>query len=177
MALLRSIVAAAGMAALVGAGAAAQSANPFGSFKHDATQPIEVTADSLMVDSARRQATFSGNVVAGQGSLRLTADKVVVSYGGEGGGQGAAPGTGRIDRLRAEGSVFLSNGAETASGAWAEYDVVGGKVEMGGGVTLTQGDNAIRGERLSIDLNAGVGQISGGRVQSVFTPGAAGKDK
>ena len=39
-----------------------------------------------------------------------------------------------------------------------------------GNVVLTQGENAISGQQLAIDLNAGTGKISGGRVKSVFTP-------
>lgn len=157
--------------------AAAQDAkSPFGSFKHDANQPIEITADSLAVDNAAQTATFTGGVVAGQGTLRLTADKITVKYGGVGGPGSSTPaaanGTGSIDSLRAEGSVFLSNGAETAKGAWADYDVAGGVVTMGGDVVLTQGENAISGEKLRIDLNKGAGEISGGRVKSVFTPPA-----
>lgn len=155
-----------GMLAIIALSAAsAQENNPFGSFKHDATLPIEIVADSLAVDQGAKQATFSGAVEAGQGTMRLTADKIVVSYGGEGGGD-----TGRIDRLRAEGDVFLSNGAETAKGEWADYDVASGTVTMGGDVVLTQGENAISGQSLTIDLNAGTGRISGGRVKSVFTP-------
>jgi lipopolysaccharide export system protein LptA len=164
-------VALAGMGACIAAAAAwGQAANPFGSFKHDADQPIEIVADSLAVDQGTEKATFTGMVEAAQGTLRLTADKIVVNYGGAG---GEATGAGRIDKLRAEGSVFLSNGAETASGAWADYNVGGGQVKMGGGVVLTQGDNAISGQTLSIDLNSGKGEISGGRVRSVFKPAAA----
>lgn len=152
--------------------AAQDAANPFGSFKHDANQPIEITADSLAVDNGAQTATFTGQVVAGQGTLRLTAEKVTVKYGGVGGPGAAAPatGSGSIDSLRAEGAVFLSNGAETAKGDWADYDVTGGVVTMGGGVVLTQGENAISGENLRIDLNRGAGEITGGRVKSVFTP-------
>jgi lipopolysaccharide export system protein LptA len=150
-------------------GASAQANDPFGSFKHDSNQPIEITADSLAVNNTEQIATFSGDVVAGQGTLRMTADKITVSYAGEGGGD-----TGRIDTLRAEGKVFLSNGAETARGEWADYDVGSGHVTMGGGVVLTQGENAISGERLSIDLNAGAGEISGGRVKSIFQPQSQG---
>lgn len=162
------------LALAIAAPAAAQDAqSPFGAFKHDASQPIEITADSLAVNQPQQTATFTGEVVAGQGTLRLTANRIVVNYGGTGqGGDDAAPGTGRIDRLRAEGEVFLSNGSETAKGEWADYDVSAGMVTMGGGVVLTQGDNAISGEQLSIDLNAGTGEISGGRVRSVFTPPA-----
>ncbi|SFH90444.1 lipopolysaccharide transport periplasmic protein LptA [Albimonas pacifica] len=158
--------------AAAGSVAAQSGDNPFGSFKHDSTQPIEITADSLAVNNQAQTATFTGEVVAGQGTLRLTADKVTVNYGGGAGGGEAAPGTGEIDSLRAEGSVFLSSGAETARGEWAEYDVAGGVVRMGGNVVLTQGENAISGENLRIDLNSGVGEISGGRVKSVFTPPA-----
>lgn len=170
----RRRIAAFAMAAMATAGAAAAQSgdNPFGSFKHDSTQPIEITADSLAVNNQAQTATFTGEVVAGQGTLRLTADKVTVNYGGGAGGGETAPGTGEIDSLRAEGSVFLSSGAETAKGEWAEYDVSGGIVTMGGDVVLTQGENAISGQNLRIDLNAGVGEISGGRVKSVFTPPA-----
>ncbi|MEM6742778.1 MAG: LptA/OstA family protein [Pseudomonadota bacterium] len=159
------------LAATVAAPAFGQTESPFGSFKHDASQPIEITADSLAVDQSRETATFSGEVIAGQGALRLTAEKVVVSYGGDDGGD-----AGRIDKLRAEGAVFLSNGTETARGAWADYDVSGGLVTMGGDVVLTQGENAIAGQTLTIDLNAGTGKISGGRVRSVFTPPAQDGD-
>jgi lipopolysaccharide export system protein LptA len=54
--------------------------------------------------------------------------------------------------MRAEGNVFLSNGAETAEGAWAEYDVAGGMMRMGGQVVLTQGENAIAGDSLVINM-------------------------
>jgi lipopolysaccharide export system protein LptA len=166
------------LACLVGIGmAAAASAqdrpNPFGSFKHDNSQPIEITADALEVREAEKRAIFSGSVIAGQGVLRLTADTLIVWYRDQGagnGGGGGAGGTGDIDRLRAEGDVFLSSGAETARGAWADYDVLQGVVTMGGGVTLSQGENAIRGDRLTVNLTTGVGRVEGGRVQSVFNP-------
>lgn len=168
------------LACLVAAGLPAPSPaqerpNPFGSFKHDSAQPIEITADALEVREAEKRAIFSGSVVAGQGVLRLTADTLIVWYrdqaaGGGSGSSGATGGTGDIDRLRAEGDVFLSSGAETARGAWADYDVAQGVVTMGGGVTLSQGDNAIRGDRLTVNLTTGVGRVEGGRVQSVFNP-------
>ena len=143
---------------------------PFGGFKHDSSAPIEVTSDSLEVREGEQIAIFSGDVVAGQGTLRLTADTVTVSYGGQAGGDGE---TGEIDRMVAEGNVFLSNGTETAEGARAEYDVAAGMMRMWGDVVLTQGQNAIAGETLVIDLDAGTGRVEGsgtGRVKSIFTP-------
>lgn len=149
--------------------AVAQDNSPFGGFKHDNTQPIEITSDALEVQQANNLAIFTGEVIAGQGTLRLTADRVEVFYD-----RGDTTGeTGAIKRLRAEGNVLLSNGAETARGSWGEYDVVAGLMRMGGDVILTQGDNAINGQSLLINLNDGTGRVEssgGGRVKSVFNP-------
>ncbi|MGF1660518.1 MAG: LptA/OstA family protein [Rubrimonas sp.] len=162
-------------ALLWSAGAAqAQQGSPFGGFRHDSAAPIEITADALEVRQAESRAIFSGAVVAGQGELRLSSETLSVWYAArDAGDAAAAQGGGDIDRLRAEGGVFLSSGSETARGEWADYDVRTGLVTMGGGVVLAQGDNAIRGERLVVDLNTGVGRVEGGRVQSVFRPAPA----
>lgn len=153
-----------------GAAAAQSTENPFGGFKHDSAAPIEITADALEVRESEGRAIFTGEVIAGQGDLRLTAETLSVWYAREGEGGG-----GDIDRLRADGGVFMSSGEESARGEWAEYLVSVGKVTMGGGVVLSQGPNAVSGERLTIDLNTGQGRIEGGRVRSVFQPATAGQ--
>ncbi|MEM7544922.1 MAG: lipopolysaccharide transport periplasmic protein LptA [Pseudomonadota bacterium] len=146
--------------------AAGQAQSPFGGFSHDSSQPIEIAADSLEVREADNLAIFAGKVVAGQGTLRLTADKLEVTYGDGGGGSG------EIQRLQASGDVFIANGAETAAGDWADYDVADGTIKMGGAVTLTQGGNVVKGAALTIDLSSGQGRVEGGggRVNSVFAP-------
>lgn len=154
-------------------GALAQAVGPFGGFKHDSKAPIEIVSDSLEVRQAEGKAIFTGEVVAEQGTLKLTADRLTVSYEtGE-----AARETGEIRHMRAEGNVFLSNGSETARGAWADYDIPAGTMRMGGDVVLTQGENAISGEQLVINLDQGTGRMEGaggGRVKSVFTPSGGG---
>ena len=158
------------VAALATAAPGQDQNSPFGGFKHDSKAPIEITANALEVRQADQIAVFEGDVVAGQGTLRLTAERVEVSYSQNG---NDAQGTGAIRRMVAEGDVFLSNGAETARGARAEYDVEKGMVRMSGSVVLTQGQNAISGQSLVINLNSGFGRIEGsgtGRVKSIFTP-------
>jgi lipopolysaccharide export system protein LptA len=138
---------------------------PFGSLAHDASQPVEITADSLAIDQAAGTASFSGNVLVGQGPLRLAADAMEVTYleTGE---------TGAISRVVATGNVTLTNGAEAAEAERATYHVAEGLIEMEGDVLLTQGANALASERLSIDLNAGTAELQG-RVQTIFVPEAA----
>lgn len=144
---------------------AQETAGPFGGFKHDSTSPIEITSDAFEVRQAEELAIFSGNVVAGQDTLRLTADRVEVSYSE----QAEDSETGAIRLLIAEGDVFLSNGSETAQGENARYDVEAGMIIMTGDVTLTQGKNVISGDRLNIDLESGRGRVEG-RVKTIFAP-------
>lgn len=142
--------------------ALAQSATPFGGLKHDSSQQVEVSADSLRVDQASGSATFSGNVVVGQGTLRLAADTITVFYGG-------GDGRDTVSRLEASGNVTLTNGAEAAEARTAVYDVGTGMVSMTGDVLLTQDGNALSGQELAIDLNEGTAEMKG-RVSSILRP-------
>ncbi|MFO1208274.1 MAG: LptA/OstA family protein [Amaricoccus sp.] len=164
---------------------------PFGGLHHDASQPVEITADRLDVDQAAGSAVFTGTVKVGQGTLRLAADRVDVFYdqtpsapagkdkpatqatgtpeSNEKPAAPAGPATGRIKRLIATGNVALSNGSEAAEAKHAVYEVAAGTIAMDGDVLLTQGQNALSGATLLIDLNKGTGQIEG-RVKTVFVP-------
>lgn len=144
--------------------AAAQSK---GGFKHDRSAPIEVKSETLRVIEDQNIAIFEGGVVAGQDTMRLTTDKLSVTYASL---QNNAE-TGDIQHMRADGNVFLVNGDETAKGAWAEYDVAGGMIRLGGSVVVTQGPHVISGESAEIDLTAGTARVTGG-VTSIFQPKA-----
>lgn len=149
------------------------SSGPFGGFKHNRKAPIEVTSDSLEVRQNENLAIFAGDVIAGQDTMRLNSDVLEVTYDEESESDSE---TGAIKHMLAIGNVFISNGAETAQGKRAEYDVETGKINMTGSVVLTQGGNVIAGETLVIDVNTGRGRVEGGRVKSIFTPKSAQQD-
>ena len=142
-----------------------QATLPFGGFSHDNTLPVEIAADSLSVDQAQGLVVFDGNVDVGQGTLRMQASRVQVTYTGEGA-------TGQIDRMEATGNVVLSNGTEAAEAQNAVYDVTSGDVLMTGDVLLTQGESAISGDQLRIDLEAGTARMEG-RVRTILQPDKA----
>lgn len=146
-------------------------------FKHDSSQPIEITADVLDVVQADQTAIFSGNVVTAQGELRLGSDNLRVHYrrGGE-----RAVQEGSISKIDAIGAVTVSSPRETASGEWAVYDVDTAQITMGGKVVLTRGENVLRGAQLVIDLETGQSRIvgernGGGRVKGLFVPAKKAK--
>lgn len=134
----------------------------FGGVRADITAPVEVAADSLSVDQASGQAVFSGNVVIGQGQMRLAADRVSVHY--------ADADRRRIELLVATGKVTLVSGPDAAEAAQADYDVASGIVVLTGDVILTQGGNVLRGDAMRVDLAQGTAQVDG-RVRSILQPG------
>ncbi|MFY0693132.1 MAG: LptA/OstA family protein [Paracoccaceae bacterium] len=128
----------------------------------DTSLPVEVTADELTVDQETGQAVFTGNVVAGQGEMRLSADEIKVEYETENGAT-----TGEIERLLASGDVLLVNGPEAAEAREAIYSVGSGEVVMTGDVVLTQGNSALSGDKLIVDLSTGKSRIVG-RVRTIL---------
>lgn len=135
----------------------------FGGLRSDPTLPVEVTADQLQVNQAEGTALFTGNVLVGQGEMRLSSAELQVEYD-EAGSQ--------ITRMHATGGVTFTNGPETAEAQEAVYTLATGSVLMTGDVLLTQGSSVMSGSQLTIDLNAGTGVMQG-RVTTVFVPGAA----
>ena len=147
---------------LLGAIATAQEMGvTFGGLKADTSLPVEVKADTLAVDQASGLASFTGNVLVVQGAMRLSADEVRVEYAKEGG---------KIARLHASGKVLLVNATDAAEASEAVYPIDTGEVVMTGSVLLTQGQAAIRGQKLVIDLKSGTGRMEGG-VTTTFVPG------
>jgi lipopolysaccharide export system protein LptA len=141
----------------------------FGGLKQDPTLPVQVTADQLKVSQSDGTAVFSGNVVVGQGQMRLGAAEVRVEYA-----KGDAGAKGKVSRMVASGGVTFSSGGEAAQSKEAVYDVDKGRIVMTGDVILTQAQNAMSGQRLDIDLTTGTGQMEG-RVQTVFHPAGQGQ--
>lgn len=129
-------------------------------------QPIEIDADALEVFQKESRAVFSGNVVAKQGEMRLTASKMVVFYK-PGGGDDA------IERIEVSGNVALNTPAESAKGQSGVYDTINEVVTLSGDVVLTRDNNILKGSKLVYNIATGRSKIvkdEGGRVRGLFVP-------
>ncbi len=156
--------------AVVAQGTAQGTQVPLAGFKTDPSAPIQVTADKLQVNQADGTALFSGNVIVGQGKMRLSADKVHVTYAKASDGQ-----KGKIQTLEASGGVTLvTSPAEAAQSKTAVYTLEDGTVVMTGSVLLTQGQNVLSGQKLVVNLRSGVGTMEG-RVTTTLQPSTAPK--
>lgn len=132
----------------------------FGSVKADPTLPVEVTSDSLDVNQNDGTAVFQGNVLVGQGEMRLSAQRVLVVYAEQAGG---------IERLEAVGDVVLVNGPDAAEAERADYSIDTGVVVMSGNVLLTQGKNALTSDKMTVNLTTGTANMAG-RVKTILQP-------
>jgi len=63
--------------------------------------------------------------------------------------------------------VTLVTAVEAAEALEAVYDIDAGTVRMTGSVILTQGPNVLSGDRLTVNLRSGQGQLDG-RVRTII---------
>ncbi|RBW41291.1 lipopolysaccharide transport periplasmic protein LptA [Loktanella sp. D2R18] len=127
----------------------------------DTSAAIEVTADSLAVDQENGTAQFTGNVIIGQGDLRLSAGAVEVVYGTE---------NSEIAQLIATGGVTFVTATEAAEAQNAEYDITTGLLTLTGDVLLTQGASAISAQSMVVNVETGTASMEG-RVRTVLQQG------
>jgi lipopolysaccharide export system protein LptA len=177
---------------LTGPAMAQAPGDAFSGYRENSGKPIDIVADTLEVDDKKQIATFKGDVSATQGEFNLRSKELEVTYvrNATDAGGGAAPkpasaassgaaadplSSGDIRYLRARGHVRVTGkNNQTATGNEAFFDVKAQKVTLDGDVTLTQGGNVIKGDKLLIDLVTGRStflQEEGGkqRLRAVFT--------
>lgn len=157
---------------------AEEDSSPVVGFRTDPDAPIEIEADTLVVEQTDQQATFIGSVVAVQGTLTLTSDRLVVTYAAKeaSGTSGETEGGTEVKQIHATGNVhIISEDDQSADGAWAIYEVGDAEITMGDAVVLRQDENVIRGKRLKIDLNTGRARVDGGVSASDGENGGSGR--
>ena len=141
--------------------ATAQTNVNLGGINADPSAPVEITADNLSVDQNSGTAIFQGNVVLGQGDLRLSAGRIQVVYSDT---------SGDISSLSASGGVTFVTQTEAAEAQTAEYNLDAGTLLMSGNVLLTQGASAISADTMRVNLSDGGAQMEG-NVKTIFNQG------
>jgi lipopolysaccharide export system protein LptA len=83
-------------------------------------------------------------------------------------GPGASDEGSRISRIDAQGNVIVSTATDIGRGDYGVYNADTGLVTLLGNVTITRGDNAIRGQYAVVDLNNNVSRM----LPTAGTPGS-----
>jgi lipopolysaccharide export system protein LptA len=151
-------------------------------------EPISIDADKLMYYDKEHKAVYSGNVVVIQGDTKMTCSAMTVfldhapMQGAAAQSKSAPPSTNNqsgpaadsgVKHLDATGPVTVVSKTQVATGDSGSYDKAEDKVRLIGHVTLSDGQNVTKGDKLTYDLKSGLATVDtnkSGRVHGQFIP-------
>ena len=131
------------------------AAQMFSISDYNSGEPIEVSADSLDVDSNSRDVTLRGSVQVMQGELTVRANTMVVHYVDDEDGN-------QVDSIRANGDVVVLTDDGSAHGDAGLWSVRSGVVVLEDNVRLVNKDAVLTGTKVTLDLTSGQVNIVGG---------------
>ena len=161
--------------------------------------PISIDADKLEYFDKEQKAIYTGNVVAVQGESQLTCTVMTLfltktqpdppATPGKPAPAAAAsdgPGSGgtQVKHMDATGPVTVVSKTQVATGDRGVYDKDQNKVWLFGNVTLSDGGNVTKGDKLTYDLGTGEAVVEADapashdadqpppRVHGLFIPGS-----
>ena len=154
--------------------------------------PISIDANKLEYFDKEQKAVYTGGVVVVQGesSMKCTVLTIFLTKTAKDGAagapapaqgatQGAAGGGTEVTRMEATGPVTVIQKDQVGTGDKGIYDKVENKVYLIGNVTLSQGPNVTKGDKLTYDMEKGTALIEsgkGGPVKGLFIPGSGPAD-
>ena len=133
----------------------------------DRDKPIHLEADRATVEDINRKDTtrvsiFTGNVILTQGTLRITADKMILKE--DVSGFRYATAIGNLVKFRQK-----RDGIDEYIEGWsrrAEYDSKTDKIELFKNARLKRGEDEVNGDYISYNMNSEFFQVNGGNKRS-----------
>ncbi|MDX1375781.1 MAG: lipopolysaccharide transport periplasmic protein LptA [Burkholderiales bacterium] len=147
--------------------------------KADRDKPLLIEADRMSADDVRKVATFEGEVVLTKGTIRMTAERIVVTEGEKGFHQATATGNPvrfrqRLDPKDGKEAVWVDGEALRA-----EYDERTERIELFENARVTRDRDEVRGDYILYDqrteffsVRAGK-ETTSGRVRAIIQPKSA----
>ena len=147
--------------------------------KADRDKPTQVEANRMSADDVRRLNIFEGDVVVTKGTIRLTADRLVVRQDAE--GFQLATATGRPAKFRQRQDPK----AGEKEGIWVEGEALrielddrNQKIELFDNARVNRGGDEVAGDYIFVDQRSDFYQVSSkdskgaakGRVKAVIQP-------
>ena len=147
--------------------------------KADRDKPTQVEANRMSADDARRLNIFEGDVVVTKGTMRLTADRLVVRQDAEGFQFATATGKPARFRQRQDAKPGEKEGIWVEGEALRiELDDKNQKIELFEAARVNRGGDEVAGDYIFVDQRSDFYQVSSGkgqakgRVKAVIQPKA-----
>ncbi len=148
-------------------------ASPARAEKADRERPVQIEADTVHMDDAKKTAQYEGHVILTQGTMSMQADRIDVSQDAQGMASGVATGKPVHFRQKMEGRDEYME----ADALRVEYDARTELVKLIGAAHVKQGGDDLRGAVITYDMNTERYQAQGsdsrnaaGRVHAVIQP-------
>lgn len=136
--------------------------------KADREKEIQVLADRLTADDARKEAVYEGNVVITQGTMRITSERIVVREDSEG-----------FRRYVATGSPVTFRQKRDKDGDWidgsagrAEFDDRDDLLRLYSGARLRSSQGELTGDFISYDRAKDFFEVTGAAPGAPAAPGS-----
>jgi lipopolysaccharide export system protein LptA len=157
--------------------------------------PVSIEADKLVYFDKEQKAVYTGNVVVIQGDSKMTCSGLTIymekaaapgdatpaaaaTATADAAKDGASGSSSHVKHLDAAGPVTVVSKTQVATGDRGSYDKAQNKVWLIGNVTLSDGGNVTKGDKLTYDLTTGQATVDTGgavgRVKGLFISGSAG---
>ncbi|MFM9913013.1 MAG: lipopolysaccharide transport periplasmic protein LptA [Methylophilaceae bacterium] len=134
--------------------------------KADREKPIDIEADNLSVNDAKKTSIYTGNVILTQGTLEIHADKLIVREDSEGFQHSTSTGNPTTFKQKMEGKSQYIQG----SGLRIEYDGRMDKVQIYEKAWVKRGEDIVRGDYIMYDASSEYAEVLGG--SQTATPNA-----
>lgn len=136
----------------------------------NAKDPVNIDAAKLDYFDKEQKLVYTGNVVATQGESKLQAGRLVIYLAPKNAKTSAktSASSSQVRRMEAAGPVTILSKDQIGTGDSGVYDRSENKVYLIGNVTLTEGGNVTKGDKLIYDLATKEAIVTGGRVRSLF---------
>jgi lipopolysaccharide export system protein LptA len=160
--------------------------NALQGFSQNRDKPIKINAETLDVRNKEKMATFSGDVHLVQGEVDMRSKTLVVFYDDPPPPAQPAPSKGgkpsavsdqlpppqqqnqqsqQIKRVEARGDVVVKQKDQTATGELGIFDMRANTVEMTGNVFISQGQNTLKGDNLTVNMTTGESLLTCGKIR------------
>ena len=107
------------------------------------TDEIFIESEKLIITNEPLTTTFVGNVYAFNDEIKLWSDKILILYTGI---------ENQIDQIKSFGNTKLVRENQEIISENITYFVIDKKIYAKGDITLTQDENIMKGNELSVDL-------------------------
>lgn len=130
--------------------------------KADRDKPIDLEADTVTVNDAKKISTYSGNVILTQGTLIIRGDKLIIREDAQGFQHSTSTGNPTTFKQKREGKDEYMQG----SAQRIEYDARLDKVQLYTKAWVKRADDVVNGDYIMYDANAEYAEVLSGGPQS-----------